>query len=85
MYTNPQVVYHYARVLAAAARAEAFTARALALDDRTAYDLAARGAAAKRDDVRKEMSLLRVRGGGRGGRQRWGGERQGVGLQGLPL
>ncbi|GBF99344.1 hypothetical protein Rsub_11756 [Raphidocelis subcapitata] len=55
-----EVVQRYARVLACAARAEAFTARALAIrDDVTAYDLAARGAEARQAEARQEMAALR--------------------------
>ncbi|KAI8463443.1 MAG: hypothetical protein J3K34DRAFT_526977 [Monoraphidium minutum] len=54
-----EVVYRFARVLAMAARADAYTARALGVADAVAYDLAARGAEARRAEVVKEMKLLR--------------------------
>lgn len=43
-----------------AAKAEAYTNRALGIDDKVAYDLAAKGAEARQEDVHKEMKLLRV-------------------------
>jgi len=49
------------RVLATAARAEAYTKRALGIDDKTAYDLAARGADARQEEVHREVVALRVR------------------------
>jgi hypothetical protein len=57
-----QVVYRYARVLAVAARSVAYNTRALGITgDAAAFDLAAKGAAARQDDVTKEMHALRVR------------------------
>ena len=41
-----QVVYRYARVLAVAARADAYMSRALAVEDPVAYGMAAKGAEA---------------------------------------
>ncbi|KIZ07350.1 hypothetical protein MNEG_0599 [Monoraphidium neglectum] len=55
-----QVVYRFVRVLAMAARADAYSRRALAVDDQLAYDLAAKGAKARLDDVTGEMRLLRA-------------------------
>lgn len=56
-----QVVWRFSRLLAMAARADAYTARALAVDDPVAYDLASKGADARRHDVKEELRLLRVR------------------------
>lgn len=62
-YIQPplQVVYHYVRVLALTARAEAYTARALRIPDRTAFELAVKGAETRQAEVAKETAALRVR------------------------
>lgn len=55
-----EVIYHTVRVLALAAKAEAYTVRTLSIGDRVAFDLAAKGADGRHADVQKELQLLRA-------------------------